>query len=66
MTCRFYFADERQPDGGPTIPVNGPAAGETYVELAEKTEQGPWNYTFIAGKGYHEFKAPLPTFDVNK
>jgi len=53
---RFYYADERQPDGGPTIPVNGPAAGNMYVELAEKKEQGPWDYTFVDGKGYVEFK----------
>jgi len=54
--ARFYYADERQDDGGPTIPVGGPAAGAMYVELAEKTEQGPWNYTFVDGKGYVEFK----------
>ncbi|KAF2497638.1 putative short-chain dehydrogenase [Lophium mytilinum] len=53
---KFYYADERQPDGGPTIPVNGPAAGKMYVELAENPEQGPWDYTFIDGKGYVEFK----------
>jgi hypothetical protein len=52
----FYFADERQPNGGPSIPVDGPAAGEAYVELAEKKEQGPWNWTFVKGKGYVEFK----------
>ena len=58
---RFYYADERQANGGPTIPVSGPAAGEAYVELAEKKEQGPWDYTFMEGKGYVEFKGPLPT-----
>ena len=56
MEYRFYYVDERQPDGGPTIPVNGQAAVEVYVELAEKREQGPWDYTFIHGKGYVEFK----------
>jgi hypothetical protein len=49
---RFYYADQRQTDGGPSIPVDGEAAGEVYVELAEKKEQGPWNYTFIKGKGH--------------
>lgn len=53
---RFYYVDERQVDGGPTIPVNGPAAGETYVNLAEQKEQGPWDYTFVKEKGYVEFK----------
>jgi hypothetical protein len=56
IACRFYYADERQADGGPTIPVNGPAAGDMYVELAEKPEQGPWDFTFMAGKGYTKFK----------
>ncbi|TVY20865.1 Short chain dehydrogenase 1, partial [Lachnellula arida] len=58
---KFYYADERQANGGPTIPVSGPAAGKAYVELAEKKEQGPWDYTFMEGKGYVEFKGPLPT-----
>lgn len=53
---RFYYADERQADGGPSIPVNGPAAAEAYLELAEKKEQGPWDYTFVKGKGYVDFK----------
>jgi hypothetical protein len=56
IACRFYYADERQADGGPTIPVNGPAAGDMYVELAEKPEQEPWDFTFMAGKGYIKFK----------
>ena len=53
---RFYFADERQVDGGPTIPVDGPAAAEAYVELAEDPKQRPWQYTFVKGKGYVDFK----------
>ncbi|KAF2100239.1 putative short-chain dehydrogenase [Rhizodiscina lignyota] len=52
---KFYYVDERQPDGGPTIPVGGLAAGKMYVELAENKEQGPWDYTFIDGKGYVDF-----------
>lgn len=58
---RFYYADERQANGGPTIPVSGSAAGKAYVYLAEKQEQGPWDYTFMEDKGYVEFKDPLPT-----
>jgi hypothetical protein len=53
---RFYYTDERQPDGGVSIPVDGPAAAEAYVELAEDKEQRAWNYTFVKGKGYVEFK----------
>ena len=55
---RFYFADERQADGGPSIPVNGPAAAEAYVELAEHNTQRPWMYTFVKGKGYVDFNDP--------
>lgn len=56
MNSRFYYADERQAYGGPTIPVGASAAGAEYIKLAEKAEQGPWNHTFIDGKGYVEFK----------
>ncbi|TVY27500.1 putative oxidoreductase [Lachnellula hyalina] len=58
---KFYYADERQANGGPTIPVSGSAAGKAHVYLAEKQEQGPWDYTFMEDKGYVEFKSPLPT-----
>jgi hypothetical protein len=40
--------------------VNGPAAAEAYVELAEKKDQGPWDYTFLEGEGYVEFKEESP------
>ena len=53
---RFYYADERQEDGGPTIPVGGPAAAEAYLELAEDKNQRETNYTFVKGKGYVDFK----------
>jgi hypothetical protein len=52
---RFYYADERKPNGGYAIPVSGEAAGEFYPELAEGTEQGPWEQTFVKGKGYVKF-----------
>ncbi|KAF2714526.1 hypothetical protein K504DRAFT_445511 [Pleomassaria siparia CBS 279.74] len=51
---KFYYADERQEDGGATIPVSGPAAGRAYTELAEKEGQGKWLWTFVDGKGYVE------------
>lgn len=53
---RFYYVDRSQADGSPSIPVNGPAAGDIYVELTEKKEQGPWYYTFVKGKRYVDFK----------
>jgi len=51
-----YYADERQIDGGPTIPVGGPGAEVAYLELAEQTKKDPWDYTFVQGKGYTELK----------
>ncbi|QDS75967.1 hypothetical protein FKW77_003759 [Venturia effusa] len=55
---QFYYADQRQEDGGPSIPVEGEVAGQTYVELAERKEQGPWDYTFVKGKGYASVRIP--------
>ena len=52
---QFYYADERQADGGPSIPVSGPAAGAAYTELADRKEHGPWYWTFVHGKGYVKF-----------
>lgn len=50
---RFYFADERQPDGGLSYKgVDGPAHAEMYLKLAEDPEQGPSLHTFIKGVGY--------------
>lgn len=54
-TNRFYYADQRHADGGPSFPVDGRASGEMYVELAGMAEQGPWDYTFVPGKGYTSF-----------
>ena len=56
---RFYYADERQADGQPCYKgVDGPAHGDYYVHLAELKEQGPWQSTFVKGKGYVDFSAP--------
>lgn len=55
---RFYYADERQTDGGVSIPVDGPAAAEAYLELAEDEEQRDWEYTFVKGLGYTKFGEP--------
>ncbi|KAK9412985.1 putative Short-chain dehydrogenase [Seiridium unicorne] len=50
---KFYYADERNADGSPAYSkVNGPAHGKFYAELAEGTEQGPWQQTFVKGVGY--------------
>ncbi|KAK8862343.1 short chain type dehydrogenase [Apiospora arundinis] len=55
---KFYYADQRQPDGGPTIPVDGEAHAKLYVDLAKDTEQRQWDHTFVDGQGYVEFPTP--------
>lgn len=35
--------------------VSGPAHAELYLSLAKSPEQGPWQQTFVEGKGYVEF-----------
>ncbi|KAK8112069.1 uncharacterized protein PG998_008526 [Apiospora kogelbergensis] len=53
---KFYYADERKPDGAPMYgDINGDAHGEMYTELAEGTTQGPWSQTFVKGVGYKKF-----------
>ncbi|KAF2736415.1 NAD(P)-binding protein [Polyplosphaeria fusca] len=55
---RFYFVDERREDGNPVMEhVSGTAAAETYLKLAENSEQQRWHYTFVHGKGYLDFEA---------
>ncbi|KAI4159537.1 MAG: hypothetical protein LQ342_006538 [Letrouitia transgressa] len=49
----WYFADERLQNGNPVMTdLSGEAHAEAYYDLAMRKEQGPWNYTFVKGKGY--------------
>ncbi|KAI9727586.1 MAG: transcription factor TFIIIB subunit brf1 [Cirrosporium novae-zelandiae] len=51
----FYYADERKPTGDAVYnEIDGPAAGEFYLELAKDKTQRPWLATFVKGKGYGE------------
>lgn len=53
---RFYYADERTPEGNPTgTNVDGNAHAEFYYKLANKKEQGEYIQTFVKGKGYVRF-----------
>lgn len=48
---RFFFADERGPDGGPAwSEVNGESHAEMYLELVEGKEDLPYYVTFRNGK----------------
>lgn len=51
---RFFFADERQADGGSAgSKVNGDGHGEMYLRLIEDDEV-PYYVTFVDGK-YKKF-----------
>ncbi|KIY02852.1 uncharacterized protein Z520_01317 [Fonsecaea multimorphosa CBS 102226] len=55
----FYYADERTPEGMPVAnAISGEAAAVEYVKLAERTDQGPWLYTFVKDAGYKDFERP--------
>lgn len=52
----WYFADERLPDGNPVMTeLSGETHADVYWDLARGEEQGPWNFTFVKGKGYVRF-----------
>ncbi|KAL6818085.1 hypothetical protein GGI42DRAFT_309332 [Trichoderma sp. SZMC 28013] len=57
---KFYFADERKPDGDPVYAaIDGPAHAAFYTELAKQKRQGPWNATFVKGRGYVAFSEEI-------
>lgn len=52
---RFFFADERGPDGAPAgSEINGESHAEMYLELVEGKEDLPYYVTFWNGK-YEKF-----------
>ncbi|KAI9705867.1 MAG: hypothetical protein M1836_005273 [Candelina mexicana] len=56
----WYFADQRFEDGVPVMAhINGEAHGEYYWHLVNQKTQGPWNNTFVKGKGYKQFEPEL-------
>ncbi|KAK4071977.1 hypothetical protein Trihar35433_4041 [Trichoderma harzianum] len=53
---KFYHTDERESNGEPAYDkLDAEAHSNYYVELAEGKDQGPWNATFVKGKGYVKF-----------
>ncbi|RFU34005.1 hypothetical protein B7463_g2347, partial [Scytalidium lignicola] len=63
---KFYFADERKPDGDPVYSaINGPAHAEFYIQLTEAKTQGPWNATFVKEQGYVSFSETVIHDAVN-
>lgn len=58
---RFYYVDERTPEGGATnLAVDGAAHAAEFWRLSHEVEgQGPWDWTFVKGVGYVPFAAPV-------
>lgn len=57
---RFYFGDERCEDGRSIfLDIGGQAHADFYYELATGKEQGPWEATFVKGKGYVDFEGKV-------
>ncbi|CAE7205580.1 hypothetical protein PTNB85_09706 [Pyrenophora teres f. teres] len=53
---RFFYADQRLPDGAPMMNgVNGAAHGDLYAQLVQHESDVPWLVTFVHDKGYVKF-----------
>ncbi|KAK0343151.1 hypothetical protein LTR02_007392 [Friedmanniomyces endolithicus] len=54
---RFYYVDQRQPDGRPAkLNRDGPAHAEMYLQLAQESRQSKWLVTFVKGEGRRDFE----------
>ena len=57
----WYFADERFEGGQPMMNfIDGKAHAEHLWTLTNLRCQGPWNQTFVKGKGYVSFPDTVP------
>ncbi|APA08969.1 hypothetical protein SS1G_02820 [Sclerotinia sclerotiorum 1980 UF-70] len=67
---RFYFADERTPEGKAMHHTSGPGHAEFFLQLAEQEGQGESLATFVRGKGYVGFerdqRATLPKVTIEE
>ncbi|KAF2096996.1 NAD(P)-binding protein [Rhizodiscina lignyota] len=53
---KFYFVDERTPDGGAVYgDIDAKAHTELFLSLAKGDNTVPWHATFVKGKGYVKF-----------
>ncbi|KAI2775620.1 NAD(P)-binding protein [Daldinia loculata] len=53
---KFYYLDERHADGSyVTNDLSGIGHAKEFLKLAKDSKQGPWDYTFVSGKGYAKF-----------
>jgi hypothetical protein len=67
---RFYYVDERTPQGKALTSISGPGHADFFLELSESKEQRPILATFVTGKGYVPFPASqrtaLPSITVEQ
>lgn len=67
---RFYYVDERTPEGKGMRFISGEAHASFFLELAEREDQGPPLATFVRGKGYTAFAgdelASLPVLSLTE
>jgi len=67
---RFYYVDERTPEGKGMRHISGPGHADFFLELAENDGQGNPLATFVRGKGYVHFEGndgavlPVITMDM--
>ncbi|KAH8675579.1 hypothetical protein BX600DRAFT_453019 [Xylariales sp. PMI_506] len=54
---KFYYTDQRKPDGAAVFKVDGDAHAKLWWELAEAKAQGPWFQTFVKDVGYKSFES---------
>jgi hypothetical protein len=52
---RFYYVDERKPDGSAAFKISGEAHANLLWHLASEKAQGPWLQTFVKGEEYKSF-----------
>ncbi|TKA41294.1 hypothetical protein B0A54_06196 [Friedmanniomyces endolithicus] len=54
---KFYYADQRQPDGRPaSLGRDGSAHAEMYLQLVQESRQSKWLVTFVKGEGRRDFE----------
>ncbi|KAK4935431.1 hypothetical protein LTR10_023509 [Elasticomyces elasticus] len=53
---RFYYVDERTPEGKGMRFISGPGHAQFFLQLAEQEKQGEPLATFVRGKGYVGFE----------
>lgn len=54
--CRFYFVDERTPEGKETYRTSGPGHADFFLQLAEQDKKGEPLATWVKGKSYVGFE----------